>query len=122
MLSSVVLPDPVPPDTRMLKRARTHDRRNVISSGLAEWNRLTMSVGPHFSLVNFRMVRQGPFNAIGGITTFTREPSFRRASQIGVDSSTLRPTRLTIRSITCRICRSDSKVTADNAGSPLFST
>src|ERR1700704_7100713 len=87
MLRSVVLPEPVPPETRMLNLARTQDRRKVMSSGLAEWDRVTMSVGPHFSLVNFRIVRQGPFRAIGGITTFTRDPSFRRASQIGVDSS-----------------------------------
>ena len=122
MLSSVVFPEPVPPETRMFNRARTHERRNVISSGLAEWKRLTTSVGPHFSLVNLRMVRHGPLSAIGGMTTLTREPSLRRASQIGVDSSTLRPTRLTMRSITCRICRSDSNVTADSAGSPSFST
>ncbi len=122
MLSRVVLPEPVPPETRMFILARTQERRNVISSGLAEWNRLTMSVGPHFSLVNFRMVRHGPFRAIGGMTTLTRDPSFRRASQMGVDSSTLRPTRLTMRSMTWRICLSDSKVTADSAGSPLFST
>src|SRR5882672_2683723 len=115
MLRRVVFPEPVPPDTRMLNRARTHDLRNVISSGLAEWNRLTMSVGPHFSLVNLRIVRHGPLRAIGGMTTLTRDPSFKRASQIGVDSSTRRPTRLTIRSMTWRICRSDSNVTAESA-------
>src|SRR6202049_1631326 len=81
MLSSVVLPEPVPPETRMFILARTQERRKVISSGLAEWKRLTMSVGPHFSLVNLRMVRQGPFRAMGGMTTLTREPSLRRGAQ-----------------------------------------
>src|ERR1700716_654535 len=83
MLSSVVLPEPVPPETRTFIRARTQDRKKVIRSGLAERNRFTMSAGPHFSLENFRIVRQGPLSAIGGMTTLTREPAFRRASQIG---------------------------------------
>src|ERR1700704_642052 len=119
MFRSVVLPEPVPPETRMFKRARTHERRNVMSSGLDDLKRFTTSAGPHFSLANFRIVRHGPLSAIGGMTTLTREPSFKRASQIGVDSSTRLPTRLTMRSITCRICRSDSNVTADSVGSPL---
>ena len=45
-----------------------------------------------------------PSIAIGGITILTRLPSAKRASQVGVDSSTLRPTRLAIRfaiSISC---------------------
>src|SRR3979411_1194070 len=116
MFSSVVLPEPVPPETRMLNLARTHERRNAMSSGLDDLNRLTTSAGPHFSLANFRIVRHGPLSAIGGMTTLTREPSFKRASQIGVDSSTRRPTRLTIRSMTWRIWRSDSNVTADRVG------
>src|SRR5712692_11690513 len=121
MLRRVVFPEPVPPETRMFKRARTHDRRKVISSGLEERKRLTTSAGPHFSLENLRTVRQGPLRAMGGMTTLTREPSLRRASQMGVDSSTLRPTRLTMRSITWRICLSDSNVTAERVGSPAFS-
>src|SRR5262249_56850355 len=86
MFSKVVLPEPVPPETRMFSRARTHERRKVMISGLDERKRLTMSAGPHFSLANLRMVKAGPLRAIGGMTTFTREPSLRRASQIGVDS------------------------------------
>ena len=122
MLRSVVLPEPVPPETRMLRRARTQERKNVMISGLDDLNRLTMSAGPHFSLANFRIVSAGPLSAIGGMTTFTRDPSFRRASHMGVDSSTRRPTRLTIRSMTWRIWRSDSNVTEERIGSPLFST
>src|SRR5258708_13514973 len=92
MLRSVVLPEPVPPETRMLNLARTHERKNDMSSGLDDLNRLTTSAGPHFSLANFRMVRHGPLSAIGGMTTLTREPSFRPASPIGVDPSTRPPT------------------------------
>src|SRR4030088_2094377 len=113
MLRSVVLPEPVPPETRMLNLARTHERRNDMSSGLDDLNRLTTSAGPHLSLADLRIVRHGPLRAIGGMTTLTREPSFRRASQIGVDSSTRLPTKPTMRSMTCRICRSLSKVTAE---------
>src|SRR5260370_31258220 len=94
MLSRVVFPEPVPPETRTFRRARTHDRRNVMISGLDERKRLTMSAGPHFSFANFRIVSAGPFRAIGGMTTFTRQPSFRRASQNGVDLSTRRPPKL----------------------------
>src|ERR1700688_826697 len=122
MFSRVVLPEPVPPETRILNLARTHERRNDISSGLDDLKRFTTSAGPHFSLANFRIVRHGPFKAIGGMTTLTRDPSLSRASQMGVDSSTRRPTRLTMRSMTCRIWRSLSNVTADSVGSPAFST
>src|ERR1700680_4377288 len=106
MLRSVVFPEPVPPATRMLNLARTQERRNDMSSGLDDLKRFTTSAGPHFSLANFRIVRHGPFRAIGGMTTLTRDPSLSRASQMGVDSSTRRPTRLTMRSMTCRIWRS----------------
>src|SRR4029079_9643368 len=122
MLRSVVLPEPVHHETRMFKRARTHERRNVMISGLEERNRLTTSAGPHFSLANLRIGSAWPLRAIGGMTTLTREPSLSLASQIGVDSSTRRQTRLTMRSMTWRIWRSDSKVTDERTGSPLFST
>src|SRR5882762_8765856 len=102
----------------LVQQVVAHERRKVMISGLDDLKRFTMSAGPHFSLANFRIVRAGPLRAIGGMTTLTREPSFKRASQIGVDSSTRRPTRLTMRSMTWRICRSDSKVTAERVGSP----
>src|SRR5258708_17468552 len=121
MLRSVVLPEPVPPETRMLNLARTHERKNDMSSGLDDLNRLTTSAGPHFSLANFRMVRHGPLSAIRGMTTLTREPAFRRASQIGVASSTRPPTKLTMRAMTRRLWRSLSEVTAERVGSPARS-
>ena len=42
---------------------------------------------------NFRMVRDEPFTASGGMIALTREPSSRRASTSGEDSSMRRPTR-----------------------------
>src|SRR5258708_16058634 len=92
MLSRVVLPEPVPPETRMFNRARTHERRKVMTSGLEDRKRLTTSAGPHFSLANFRIVRQGPLSAIGGLTALTREPSLARALHVVVHSSPRRPT------------------------------
>src|SRR5260370_24585417 len=86
MLSSVVLPEPVPPETRMFNRARTHERRKVMTSGLEERKRLTTSAGPHFSLANFRIVRHGPLRAIGGMATLAREASFSRSPQIRGDT------------------------------------
>ena len=56
------------------------------------------------SRANFRMVRNGPSIASGGMMAFTREPSGRRASTIGDDSSMRRPTCETILSITRRTC------------------
>ena len=49
------------------------------------------------SFLNLRMVSAGPSIASGGAMTLTREPSGRRASQIGLASSTRRPTWLTMR-------------------------
>ena len=49
------------------------------------------------SFLNLRMVRVGPSIARGGAMTLTRDPSGRRASQMGLDSSTRRPTCDTIR-------------------------
>ena len=46
-----------------------------------------------------RIERQGPSTASGGMMAFTREPSARRASTIGEDSSTRRPTAETMRSM-----------------------
>ena len=46
-----------------------------------------------------RIVIVGPFSASGGMITLTRSPVGRRASTIGLDSSTRRLTRETMRSI-----------------------
>jgi len=55
-------------------------------------------------LLELRMVRAGPSMASGGTMTLTREPSGRRASQIGDDSSTRRPIWLTMRWQMLRSC------------------
>ena len=64
------------------------------------------------SLENFRIVRNGPPIASGCTTAFTREPSGRRASTIGVASSMRRPTWLTILSIMRRRCASSTNSTS----------
>ena len=43
-----------------------------------------------------RIESSGPSTATGGIAALTRDPSGRRASTSGEDSSTRRPTRATI--------------------------
>ena len=48
-----------------------------------------------------RMVSVGPLSETGGMTTWIRDPSSSRASTIGELSSMRRPTRLTMRSMTC---------------------
>ena len=48
---------------------------------------------------NFRMVMTGPTSDSGGMIALTREPSVRRASTIGLDSSTRRPIGAMIRSM-----------------------
>ena len=48
---------------------------------------------------NFRIVTTGPTNESGGMIAFTREPSVRRASTMGLDSSTRRPIGAMMRSM-----------------------
>jgi len=53
---------------------------------------------------NFRMVMVGLFGATGGMITLTREPSGKRASTMGLDSSTRRPSGATMRSTMRMMC------------------
>ena len=48
---------------------------------------------------NFRTVMTGPTRLMGGMMALTREPSTRRASTIGLDSSTRRPMGAMMRSM-----------------------
>ena len=57
------------------------------------------------------MESAGPSSASGGMMAFTREPSGSRASTMGDDSSTRRPTRETMRSMICSRCRSSRNLT-----------
>ena len=97
-LRRVVLPVPVPPDTTMLSRPSMQARRKRTLRSSSVPNR-TRSLAMNGSRANFRMVRNGPSIASGGMTAFTREPSGRRASTIGDDSSMRRPTWDTILSM-----------------------
>lgn len=50
-----------------------------------------------FFLENLRTVTDDPSSARGGMTALTRDPSGRRASTIGLASSTWRPSGSTMR-------------------------
>ena len=108
--SSVVLPEPVPPEMRMLSCAWTHRRRKSTDSSESE-PRLTMSWRLSRFRENFRIVTSGPESESGGMIAFTRLPSGRRASTIGDDSSTRRPTWATILLMMRRRCESSEKRT-----------
>jgi len=98
-LSRVVFPDPVPPATTMLRRDSTASRKKSrMGSVMAPMRVRSSSV--HCLAENFRIVSAAPSNVSGGKTIFTREPSARRASQMGMLSSTRRPKGVTMRSIT----------------------
>ena len=109
-LSIVVLPEPVPPETKTLRRASTHARRKSNISGVEVPKRIRSSVVSGVA-ANFRMVSTGPTRLIGGMITLTREPSTRRASTIGLDSSTRRPMGEMMRSMMRITCSSFWKVT-----------
>ncbi len=100
-LSVVVFPAPVLPDTMTLRRPRTQASRNSTERSLRVPNAIRSSEVSG-SAANFRMVSEDPSTASGGMTALTRLPSGRRASTIGLDSSTRRPMRDTILSIVRR--------------------
>ena len=86
---NVVFPEPVPPLINILNFAFTIRSKSSATSGVMEPYSISFLtvIG---SSGNFRIVTVGPSNAIGGSTTFTREPSRRRASTIGFASLTVR--------------------------------
>ena len=90
-LSSVVLPVPVPPETRMFSRASTQASSSSAISGVRVPKPIRSST-VNGSLANLRMVSVEPLKASGGMIALTREPSARRASTSGEDSSIRRPT------------------------------
>ena len=118
---SVVLPAPVPPDTRMLSRAWTAARSTSARvGGTVPYSiRSAMRRG---SAAKRRMDSTGPSRASGGMIALTREPSARRASTMGEDSSTRRPTADTIRSITWRRCALSRNTTRVRSSFPRRST
>ena len=94
----VVLPEPVPPETKTLRRASTQALRKSNISGVAVPKRIRSSTVKG-EAANFRIVMTGPTSESGGMMALTREPSVRRASTIGEDSSTRRPIGAMIRSM-----------------------
>ena len=89
-LSVVVLPEPVPPETKTFRRASTQAFRKSNISGVAVPKRMRSST-VNGEAANLRMVMTGPTRLSGGMMALTREPSVRRASTIGLDSSMRRP-------------------------------
>ena len=111
-LSVVVLPEPVPPQTRIVARARTARARKS-SSGRVSVPLATRSSGENPARRKRRIVSAGPSSASGGSTTLIREPSGNRASASGSASSARRPSGARIRSIASR---SDGLVLEPHAG------
>ena len=120
-LSNVVLPEPVPPDTRIFNLPLTAASRNSAISSESEPNCFKFSTESGF-LENFLIVIVVPPNANGGIMALTREPSSSLASTIGFESSILRPKGVTILSIVLLTCSSFLKVTFVFSNFPLRST
>ncbi len=104
-LSSVVLPEPVPPEIRMFLRCSTQMRMNAAICGLIA-PKASRSASVSTLRPNLRMLSAGPLMASGGMMALTREPSLRRASTIGEDSSMRRPIGVTMRSMTPSTARS----------------
>jgi len=120
-LSSVVLPLPVPPEIRMLTLAWPSACSTSTIGGVR------LRLASRFSMVSGltakrRIDRIGPSIASGGMMAFTREPSGRRASTIGLDSSTRRPTRETIFSMIFIRWALSLKVTSVSSRRPARST
>ncbi len=97
-LSVVVLPEPVPPETKTLRRASTQALRKSNISGVAVPKRMRSSTVKG-EAANLRMVMTGPTRLSGGMMALTREPSVSRASTMGLDSSTRRPMGAMMRSM-----------------------
>ena len=116
-LRSVVFPEPVPPETRMLSRERTMARSTATISGVSVPRRIRSSTVSALRPKR-RMESSGPSRASGGMMAFTREPSGRRASTMGELSSMRRPTRDTMRSMICSRCWSSRKMTGVGSSLP----
>ena len=110
----------VPPETTMLSRAETHARRKSAISWVRVDSRVR-SASLNTVLENLRMLMLGPFSESGGMMILTREPSGRRASTIGLLSSTRRPKGATIRSTMRMSCFESRKQRSISLRMPLRS-
>ena len=88
---SVVLPEPVPPETTMLSCALVASSSSVAMPGCMAPVRASSAM-ENPPARKRRMEMAAPSMASGGPMMFTREPSGRRASHMGLSSSTCRPT------------------------------
>ena len=94
-LSRVVFPEPVPPEmsTLSLEPITAWSRSTI--SGVREPSSIRSSAFSG-SAGKRRIESMGPSRARGGMMALTRDPSDRRASTMGLSSSTRRPTLETI--------------------------
>ncbi len=115
------MPLPVPPETMMFLRAFTlrQRKRAIRSSKLPKPSSRAMVMR---SLGNLRIVMQVPRIASGRMMALTREPSLRRASTSGLDSSMRRPSGVTMRSTTARTRASSVKRCGTRTQRPPRST
>lgn len=118
---SEVLPELVPPDTRMLQRATTAASSSAPISSL-KVPFASRSAGFNGSLRNLRIDTTGPSIDSGSITTFTRPPSGSRASTIGLDSSSRRPIGARMRRTIRSRCALSVKRTGSFVRMPCFDT
>ena len=119
-LSRVVFPDPVPPEMTMLRRPSTQAARKSRTSSV-NVPKVIRSRSVKGSAENLRMVSIEPSRATGGTTALTRDPSGSRASTSGLPSSTRRPIRATMRSMTRRRWASSTKVRSLRVSRPARS-
>ncbi len=103
IFSRVVLPAPVPPETSTFSRPLTIACKTRATSEVNE-PKPTKSSTESNSTAKRRIESIGPSIASGGMIALTREPSFKRASTIGDDSSMRRPTAETMRSMMFNRC------------------
>ena len=116
-LSEVVLPEPVPPDTRMFIRPSTAALRNSDMAGLRLPSRVRSSM-PSTASLNLRIVSAGPWMDAGLMIALTRLPSGRRASTIGFRPSMWRPVVATMRRMVSSSWFSSSKRTSALVSTP----
>ena len=119
--SIVVLPEPVPPEMMVVMRARTAAARtSAICGRIALYSTSLFRLNGF--LENLRIETSGPSTPTGRTATLTREPSSRRASHSGCDSSTRRPTADTILLMMRSRCASSLKRTPQGSSRPPRST
>ncbi len=120
-LRVVVLPEPVPPETKTLSFTSTQARRKSNISAVAVPKR-TRSSTVNGRAANLRTVITGPTSESGSITALTRDPSGSRASTRGLVRSIRRPIGVMIRSMIRSTCSSFRKPVSTRSILPCRST